>query len=123
MSEHTTAAERAAMRERVYVIECLDCRGDGILGYTMFHTPIACETCGGHEDAAGTGNLGRTTDVPRLLDDIDALLAALREIRDVAARRLAWGVTPSSVVLTDIEDIDVLAQKTLEEMGDGKAAE
>jgi hypothetical protein len=34
---------------------CTDCGGDGILGYAPDGRPIACETCGGHEDSAGLG--------------------------------------------------------------------
>jgi len=37
---------------------CYDCEGTGELGHTNDGRLIACETCGGHEDALGTGYLG-----------------------------------------------------------------
>ena len=34
---------------------CEDCRGTGIIGHTAMLKPVACETCGGHEDSRGRG--------------------------------------------------------------------
>ena len=43
-----------AARELVFTATCLDCGGSGVLG-VLNGKPIACESCGGHEDARGLG--------------------------------------------------------------------
>lgn len=36
---------------------CPDCDGEGVLGRAADGRWISCETCGGHEDAAGSGRV------------------------------------------------------------------
>jgi hypothetical protein len=72
------------MRNQTYFVQCPDCRGDGVKDWSVRRGNIACETCGGHEDSAGTGVLA-TNDVDLLLDHIEQLEAALsRMLRDVS---------------------------------------
>jgi len=58
--EYPQAAEIERLREAVRMIaptECVECEGSGSLGRAQGkeHIKIACDSCGGHEDALGRG--------------------------------------------------------------------
>jgi len=64
---------------------CHDCEGTGELGHTNDGRLIACETCGGHEDALGTGYLGARCMACPDEDALRLVLEAERVLRSARA--------------------------------------
>ena len=86
MGEMTTDVVLRVLRK---VLPCPDCDGIGALGIGGDGRVVSCKTCGGHEDALGTGisaNLD-DPDTKRLAEYIDYLNGQVEE-RDGRIKQL-----------------------------------
>lgn len=78
----TAPLDLAEVKARCEEAICADCGGAGQFGLRQH----ACDSCGGHEDAAGRGIVDDATAVRVLTDDVPALVAEVERLSADNAR-------------------------------------